>query len=81
MQTATDLFEIFERVCIANSKSFMPHAAVYKVTSDILTIGDIWAADLSPLELLNAETKRVAESSGARRIEQTTETVQCRGSR
>ena len=51
MQLATDMFEIFERVCIRNSKSFMPHAAVYKMTQDILTIGDIWAVDLSALEL------------------------------
>ena len=69
MQRAVDMFEVFERVCIRNSKSFMPHAAVFKMTQDILTVGDIWALDLSSLELLNAETKRVAESSGARRIE------------
>ena len=28
MQRATDMFEIYERVCMRNSKSFMPHAAV-----------------------------------------------------
>ena len=78
MQTAVDLFEIYERVSIANSKSFMPHGAVFKVTSDILTVGDIWAVDLSPLELLNAETKRVAESSGARRIVASVEPAQQR---
>ena len=36
---------------------------------DILHIGDVWAADLSPLELQNAETKRVAESGGSKRLE------------
>ena len=54
-------------------KSFMPHGAVFKMTRDILSVGDIWAGDLSPLELQNAETKRVAESSGARNLELTSE--------
>ena len=36
---------------------------------DILKLGDIWATDLSPLELQNAETKRVAESGGSKRLE------------
>ena len=40
-----------------------------QVTRDILKVGDIWATDLSPLELQNAETKRVAETGGSRRIE------------
>ena len=80
MQKAVDMFEIYERVCIRNSKSFMPHAAVFKMTRDILTIGDIWAADLSPLELQNAETKRVAESSGARNLEAQASQVQARTS-
>ena len=51
----------------------MPHGAVFKMTRDILSVGDIWAGDLSPLELQNAETKRVAESSGARNLELTSE--------
>ena len=34
-----------------------------------MRIGDVWAADLTPLEMQNAETKRVASSSGSRRIE------------
>ena len=34
MQRAVDMFEIYERVCARNSKSFMPHAAVYKMTQD-----------------------------------------------
>ena len=69
MQTATDMKEIFERVSIRKTGSFLPHAATHKVTRDILTVGDVWATDLSPLELLNAETKRVAESSGSKRLE------------
>ena len=69
MQRAVDMFEIYERVCIRNSKTFMPHAAVFKMTKDILTVGDSWAVDLSPSELLNAEAKRVAEDSAPRRIE------------
>ena len=56
----------------------MPHAAVYKMTQDILTVGDIWAVDLSSLELLNAETKRRAEDSGARRIENSSAPTQQR---
>ena len=36
---------------------------------DILLVGDVWATDLSPLELQNAETKRVASSSGSRRLQ------------
>ena len=69
MQKAIDMKEIFERVSIRNSKSFLPHAATHKVTRDILLVGDVWATDLSPLELQNAETKRVAESSRSRRLE------------
>ena len=39
------------------------------VTQDILSIGDVWAADLSPLELQNADTKRTACSAcGSRRL-------------
>ena len=71
MQRATDMFEIYERVCMRNSKSFMPHAAVYKMTRDILTVGDTWAVDLSALELNNAEAKRVAENSGSKRLQMT----------
>ena len=40
-----------------------------QATRDIIRVGDPWAADLTPLEAQNAETKRVATSSGARRIE------------
>ena len=45
------------------------HGAIYKVTADILLVGDVWAFSLSSLELNNAETKRVASSNGARPLE------------
>ena len=38
------------------------------MSRDILFVGDVAAVDVSVLELQNAETKRVAESSGARRM-------------
>lgn len=38
------------------------------MTRDILSIGDVWAHDLSPLELQNAESKRTAERGGAKRL-------------
>ena len=31
-------------------------------------MGDTWACDIEPLELQNAETKRVADRSGSRRV-------------
>ena len=31
-------------------------------------MGDVWATDLSPLELNNAEVKRIASAGGARRL-------------
>ena len=40
-----------------------------QASRDIILVADVWAVDLSPLEMQNAETKRVASSSGARRIE------------
>ena len=39
------------------------------MTEDILEVGDIWAIDLSPLELQNAVTKVAASKTGARRVE------------
>eukprot|EP00965_Chrysotila_dentata_P068767 2272310-Pleurochrysis_carterae.AAC.1 len=68
MRDATDMLEAFERVSIRSHKTFLPHGAVFKVTRDILEVGDVWAVDLSPLELQNAETKRVATTSGSRRL-------------
>ena len=43
MRTAIDVQEIYERCSIRAHKSFMPHGAVFKVTRDILWVGDIWA--------------------------------------
>ena len=65
---AIDMHEIFERVSIANHGSYLPHAAIYKVSRDILLVGDVWAFGTSPLELQNAETKRVASDVGARNL-------------
>ena len=62
------MHEIIERVTIRNHKSFLFHGAIYEVSRDILTVGDVWATDLSALELNNAEVKRVASSGGARRL-------------
>ena len=69
MCSAIDMQEAFERVSICNHKSFLPHGAVFKMTKDILRVGDIWRMDTEPLELQNAETKRMAEKIGARRLE------------
>ena len=66
-RTAIDMQEIFERVSIQNHGSFLPHGAVFKVTRDILEVGDVWAHDLSALELQNAESKRCYECAGTRR--------------
>mmetsp|Transcript_57650 Transcript_57650/g.125210 ORF Transcript_57650/g.125210 Transcript_57650/m.125210 type:complete len:101 (-) Transcript_57650:329-631(-) len=68
MYDAVDMIEAFERVSIRLQKSFLPHGAGFKVTRDTLEIGYVWAVDLSPLELQNAETKRVATSSGSKRV-------------
>ena len=46
---AIDMHEIFERVAIHNHGSFLPHAAIYKVSRDILRVGDVWAVGTSPL--------------------------------
>lgn len=65
---AIDMQEMFERVSIHNHGSFLPHGAVFKVTRDILSIGDVHAHDLSALELQNADSKRVFESGGSRHL-------------
>ena len=66
---AIDMMEMFERVSIRNHKSFLPHGAIYKISRDILTLGDVWALDDSDLELQDAATKRTATSSGSRCLE------------
>ena len=55
MRAALDMHDAHERVSIYSHKSFLVHGAIYKVTRDILRIGDVWAVDLSPLELQDAE--------------------------
>ena len=67
MRTALDMDEIFERTSIRNHGSYLIHGAIFKCTRDILRVGNPWAADISPLELQNADTKRTADSSGSRR--------------
>ena len=62
---AIDMHEIYERCAIRKHGSFMPHGAIFKVTRDILKVGDIWPYCLSALELQNAETKRVARSGAS----------------
>ena len=69
IQKAIDMHEIFERLAIRNHSSFLPHGAVFKVSQDIIEVGDVFAYSLSPLELQNAETKRVASRGGARRLQ------------
>ena len=66
--TAIDMYEMYERVSIRSHKSFLPHGACFKVSRDILEMGDVWCVNLSPLELQNAETKRTARSSGSKRL-------------
>jgi hypothetical protein len=65
--------ESFERIAAKNNGygSFLPHGAVFKVTRDILEVGDVWAHDLSALELQNAESKRVFEAGGTRHLTMT----------
>jgi hypothetical protein len=67
--TAIDLHEICERLAIRSHKSFLFHGAVFKVTRDILKVGNNWAFGTSSLELSNADTKRVADQCASRRIE------------
>ena len=70
-QFAIDLHEITERITINNHKSFLFHGAIYKTSRDIMRVGDIHKFNVSPLELQNAETKRVAETGGSRRLTMT----------
>ena len=71
---AIDMHEIYERIAIRTQhKSFLLHGCIYKVSRDILQVGCVWAVNVFPLELQNAETKRVAESGGSRRLTLSTE--------
>ena len=81
MQLAVDMHETFERVSLSRHGSFMPHAAIYKITQSILEVGDVEAFDTSPLEMQNAETKRKARSTGATNRTTIPEGVSQRGPR
>jgi hypothetical protein len=67
MRRAIDMAEMLERVSACRHNSFMPHGAIFKTTADILSVGDVWVFDLSPLEMHNAEAKRTGAASGSRR--------------
>ena len=68
-RAAIDMHEMYERVSVRRCKSFLPHGAIFKVSRDILKVGDVWAFGTSSLELQNAETKRVAITSASCRQE------------
>ena len=51
MPLAVDMHEMFERVSLSLHGSFMPHAAIYKITQSILEVGDVETFDTSPLEM------------------------------
>ena len=68
-RSAIDVHEIYERCSIRGHGSFMPHGAIFKLTKDILHVGDVWPYCTSALELQNAETKRVASTGGSRRLQ------------
>jgi hypothetical protein len=67
-QTAIDMHEILERVSIRVHGSFLFHGAIFKVTSDILTVGDVHAFRLSRLELHQAHLKRTCSSGASRTL-------------
>ena len=71
-RAAIDMHESFERLTMAGKlghKSFLPHGAIFKLTKDILKVGDTSRFSVSALELQNAETKRTGQQGGARNIE------------
>jgi hypothetical protein len=72
MRHAIDMAEMLERVSACRHNSFMPHGAIFKTTTDTLSVGDVWAFDLSPLEMHNAEAKRTGVASGSRRTTMST---------
>ena len=72
MRRAIDMHEIYERASIYKHGSYMPHGAIFKLTRDILKVGDVFRFCLSSLELQNAETKRVAKSGGSCRKQTST---------
>ena len=68
MRSAVDMMEIFERVSIRSHGSFLIHGAVYKCTRDILTLGNPWAVDLSPLERSKMRRRSGRPQQAARSI-------------
>jgi hypothetical protein len=68
MQTAINMHEILERVSIRAHGSFLFHGAIFKVTSDILTVGDVHAFRLSRLELHQAHLKRTTSRGASRTL-------------
>ena len=42
-RAAIDMHEIYERISINNHGSYLPHGATFKVSRDILLVGDVWA--------------------------------------
>jgi hypothetical protein len=68
MRSAIDMMEIFERVSIRSHGSFLIHGAVYKCTRDILTLGNPWAVDLSPLERSKMRRRSGRPQQAARSI-------------
>ena len=67
--TAIDMHEITERLSIRAHKSFLFHGAIFKVTRNILRVGNAWMLGTSSLEQQNAETKRTAKLNGAKRMD------------
>jgi len=72
---AIDMHDMYERISVRYHKSFLVHAAIFKVSSNILDVGDVKAFSTSALELQNADTKRTASSSGSRRLTTSTSGV------
>ena len=70
---AIDMNEITERLTIRNHGSYLFHGAIFKVSRDILRVADVWATDLSKLELQNAVTKRTATAAGSRHLQLSSE--------
>ena len=66
--SAIDMHEIMERISIRSHGSYLFHGAIFKLSRDIDLVGDVWACGTASLEMQNAETKRVADSGGSRRL-------------
>ena len=62
------MHEIYERLSIRKHGSYLPHGAIFKMSADILEVADIWAVDVSKIELNNAGVKNTAATGGARNL-------------